>query len=86
VAELSIIPVRPPGRSAETIGQLEDTLNRVVKAASVRAPSAASVVAEKPAAFPRAEAPASEVGFTGAADSTAAVVVAGKVGKFPSAG
>jgi hypothetical protein len=85
MAGLSIIPVRPPGRSAVTTGLLEVTLNPVVKAASARAPSAASSAAERPAAFRPAVAPASEVGFTGAADFTAAVVVAGNEVKFPSA-
>jgi hypothetical protein len=68
VAELSIVPVREPGLSAETTGPPADTPRPAAKAGSARVPSAATSVAERLGAFPRAEAPASAAAedFTGA--------------------
>jgi len=57
-AELTTVPAQPPGLSTETSRRLEDTLNPAVRAAHARAPSAATSMADRPGAFPHAEAPA----------------------------
>jgi len=58
-AGLKTVPARRPGLLKETITLLEDTLNTAVRAASARAPSATTTMADRQGAFHRAEAPAS---------------------------
>jgi hypothetical protein len=58
-AEIPIVPAQRPGLLKETTKRLEDMLNPAVRAASARAPSAATTMAEKPGAIRHAEAPAS---------------------------
>ena len=58
VAEFTIVPGPPPGLSAETPRLLEDMLNPAVRAASARAPSAATTMADRQGAFRPAEVPA----------------------------
>ena len=56
-AEFTTVLAQPRGLSTETGRRLEDTLNRVVRAASARAPSAAMSMAERRRAIRHAEAP-----------------------------
>ena len=58
-AESTTVPAQPPGLSTETRRLLEDTPNPAVRAASARAPSAATTMADRQGAFRHAEAPAS---------------------------
>ena len=74
VAALMLAPALPPGLSMETVRRLEDMPNRAVRAASVRAPSAAMSMADRREAFRHAEARASVAAGRAAA---ALVVVAG---------
>jgi len=53
------VPPQRPGHLKETTTLLEDTLNLAVRAASARAPSAATTTAERQGAIHRAEVPAS---------------------------
>ena len=76
-AEFTTVRAQPPGLSTETAGRLEDTLNPAVRAASARAPSAATTMAERPGAFPRAEAPASVEEARVAAEDLTAVAAGG---------
>ena len=73
-AEFTTIPAQLPGLSTETGRRLADTLHLAVRAASARAHSAATVMADKPGAFLHAEGPASA-----AADRTAVARVAAEV-------
>ena len=87
-AEFTTVPAQRPGLSTETTRLLEDTLNPAVRAASARAPSAATTRADRPGAIRHAEAPASvaeraaaEAGLPAAAvaeDLAAAVAAIGK--------
>jgi hypothetical protein len=88
VAELSIVPVREPGLSAETTGPPADTPSPAAKAGSARVPSAATSVAERLEAFPRAEAPASAAAedFTGAGVTLAAEGGGNRGCRYVSAG
>jgi hypothetical protein len=58
-AAKSTIPAQQPGLSMEIPGPREDTLNLVGRAASARAPSAGTTMADKKEAFHNAAAPAS---------------------------
>jgi len=76
VAEFTTAQAPRPDHSTETRRLLEDMLSRAVRAAFVRARSAAITTADRRGAFPHAEAPASAAaGFAAAVgvDSTAAV-------------
>src|SRR5271165_528089 len=84
-AKFTTLPALPPGLSTATPKQLEDTLNRVARAASTRVPLAATARAERPGAIPHAEAPASAAEHRVAAalaaeERTAAVVGIGNRG------
>ena len=58
-AEFTTVPAQRPGLSTETPRLLEDTLHPAARAASARAPSAATAMADRPGAIRHAEAPAS---------------------------
>jgi hypothetical protein len=55
---LTIVLAQAPGLSTETSKRREDTLNPAVRAESARAPSVATIMADRPKAFRHAEAPA----------------------------
>ena len=81
-AEFTTVLAQRPILSAEIPRRLEDTVNHRVKAASTRAPSAATTMADRRGAIPHAEAPAwvAEEDFMAAVaeeDFTAAVAVTG---------
>jgi len=57
-AEFTTVPAQRPGLSTGTSMRLEDTRNPAVRAASAQAPSAATIMADRPGAFRRAEAQA----------------------------
>jgi len=73
VAELSTVPERHPGPSAETRGLPEDTQNLAARAACVRAPSAVTTTVERKGPIRHAEAAAS-VAERVAAEVTAGVI------------
>ena len=56
--EFTTVPAQRPSLSAETPGRLGDMLNRAVRAASARAPSAAMAMVDRQGAFRHEEAPA----------------------------
>ena len=55
LAVLTTVAAHPPGLSAETGMRLEAMVNHAVKAASARAPSAATTMAERPGTIPPAD-------------------------------
>jgi len=57
-AESTVHAAQPPGRSTETGRRHEAMLHPAVRAASARAPTAATTMADRPGAIRRAEAPA----------------------------
>ena len=62
-AELTAVPGLGLGLSMEIVRRLADTLHLAVRAAHARALSAATTVADRPGAFPHAEAPAWAAGL-----------------------
>ena len=77
-AELTTVPAQHPGLSTETLRLIADTANPAARAASARAPSAATSMAERPEAIRHVEAPAWVAEDFAAADLAAdAAVVAG---------
>src|ERR1700739_717841 len=70
-----IVPGQRPGLLKETIAPLADMLNLAVRAASARAPSAVTTMAERHGPIPRAAAPAWAAEREAAEDFRAAVVV-----------
>jgi hypothetical protein len=71
-AGLKTVPPQRPGLLKETITLLEDTPNLAVRAASARAPSATTTMADRKGVFRHAEVPASA-----AEEARVAAVVAG---------
>ena len=78
-AEFTTVPEPCPGLLTETPKRLEDTRHPTVKAVSVRAPSAVTIMAGRPGAIRRVEAPvtAAEASMEVAEDPMVAAAVVG---------
>jgi hypothetical protein len=76
-AESTTVPAQRIDPSTETTARREDTRNPAVRAGRARAPLAATTVADRPGAIPRAEAPASVAEGRVVAEEDLAVAAAG---------